>query len=482
MTARRSPLLTFLVTSLALFMVSLDNLVVTTALPVIRRDLGASLAQLEWVVNAYTLTFAVLLLTGAALGDRFGRKRLFVVGISVFTAGSAMAALAPSTDALVLARAIQGLGAALVTPLTLTLLSAAVPPERRGLALGAWGGISGLAIAIGPLVGGAIVDGLDWHWIFWLNVPIGLVVVPLALAFLSESRGRDARLDLPGLALVSSGLFALVWALIHGNGDGWTSGPVLAAFAAAAVLLPAFLVREHTASAPMLPLRLFRSRRFSVANGVSFLMSFGVFGSIFLLAQFFQIVQGYSPFEAGLRTLPWTGMPIIVAPIAGAMSDRIGSRTLLVAGMALMAAGLGWFAALATPTVEYLVLVPALVVAGTGMSLFFAPTANLVLSSVRREEEGLASGANNTIREVGGVFGVAILASVFAAAGSYASPAAFVAGLTPAVWVGAAVVAVGALVAVAIPSRRRETIELELPRVPQRGEPALVLERVGPER
>jgi EmrB/QacA subfamily drug resistance transporter len=482
MTARRSPLLTFLVTSLALFMVSLDNLVVTTALPVIRLDLGASLAQLEWIVNAYTLTFAVLLLTGAALGDRFGRKRLFVIGIAIFTAGSAMAALAPSGDALVVARAIQGLGAAIVTPLTLTLLSAAVAPERRGLALGAWGGISGLAIAIGPLVGGAIVDGLDWHWIFWLNVPIGLLVVPLALAFLTESHGPDGRLDLPGLGLVSGGLFALVWALIHGNGDGWTSGPVLVAFAAAAMLLPAFLVRERTAAAPMLPPRFFRSRRFSVANAVSFLMSFGVFGSIFLMAQFFQLVQGYSPFEAGLRTLPWTGMPIIVAPIAGAMSDRIGSRSLLVAGMALMAAGLGWFAAVATPTIEYLALVPALVIAGIGMSLFFAPTANLVLSSVRREEEGLASGANNTIREVGGVFGVAILASVFSAAGGYASPATFVAGLTPAVWVGAVVAGVGALVALAIPSGRGATIELELPRVPQPGEPALVLETVGRDR
>ena len=477
MPIRRSPLPTFLVTSLALFMVSLDNLVVTTALPVIRRDLGASLAQLEWIVNAYTLTFAVLLLTGAALGDRFGRKRIFVVGIAIFTFGSAMAALSPSGDALVVARAIQGLGAAFVTPLTLTLLSAAVPAERRGLALGAWGGISGLAIAIGPLVGGAIVDGLDWHWIFWLNVPIGLLVIPLALALLQESHGPDGRLDLPGLALASGGLFALVFALIHGNGDGWTSGQVLASFAAAAVLLPAFLVREATAASPMLPLRFFRSRRFSVANAVGFLMSFGLFGSVFLLAQFFQLVQGYSPFEAGLRTLPWTGMPIIVAPIAGALSDRIGSRPLLVAGMSLLAAGLGWFAVVATPTVDYLEIVPAFLIAGIGMSLIFAPTANLVLSSVRREEEGLASGANNTIREVGGVFGVAILASVFSAAGGYASPATFVAGLTPAVWVGAAAVAVGALVALAIPTRRSATISLELPAPAALGDPALVTEQ-----
>jgi len=477
---RRRTLLTFVVTCVALFMVSLDNLVVTTALPVIRADLHANLQQLEWIVNAYTLTFAVLLLTGAALGDRFGRKRMFTIGIAVFTAGSALAALSPNGDVLVIARAIQGTGAAIVTPLTLTILSAAVPPERRGLALGLWGGISGLAIAVGPLVGGAIVDGLDWHWIFWLNVPIGIALVPFALVALRESHGPNASLDIPGLALVSGGLFALVWALIHGNADGWTSSNILAAFAAAAVLLPLFVLRQARSERPMLPLHFFRSRAFSAANGVSFLMSFGVFGAIFLLAQFFQLVQGYSPFEAGLRTLPWTGMPILVAPMAGVLSDRIGSRPLLVAGMALMALGLGWFAAFSSPTVPYPWLVPALVVSGVGMSLFFAPTANLVLSAVRPEEEGLASGANNTIREVGGVFGVAILASVFSANGGYASPQAFVAGLVPALWLGAAVVGVGAIVALAIPGRRRPVIALDLPALPSAGEPAYVREIAGP--
>ena len=289
------------------------------------------------------------------------------------------------------------------------------------------------------------------------------------MSVLEESHGPDGGLDIPGLALASSGLLALVWALIHGNGDGWTSPTIVGAFVAAAILLPAFLVREATAQTPMLPLRFFRNRAFAAANSVSFLMSFGVFGSIFLLAQFFQFVQGYSPLEAGLRTLPWTGMPILVAPIAGVLSDRIGGRPLLVAGMALMAAGLGWFAAAATPTVDYVRLVPALVLAGVGMSLFFAPTANLVLSAVRPQEEGLASGANNTIREVGGVFGVAILASVFSAQGGYASPANFVAGMTPAVWVGAAVVAAGAIVALALPGRRSGVIALDLPEVPAAG-------------
>ena len=451
---RRIALTTFLITSLALFMVSLDNLVVTTALPVIKAELGVSLAQLEWTVNAYTLTFAVLLLTGSALGDRFGRKRVFIAGISIFTLGSAAAALSSTGDTLVMARAIQGLGAAVVTPLTLTLLSAAVPPERRGLALGAWGGIAGLAIALGPLVGGAIVEGVSWQWIFWVNVPIGLLTIPLAAALLVESRGPDARLDVPGLALASSGLLALVWALINGNADGWTSAPIVVALAAAAALLAGFVAWERRTASPMLPPRFFRSRQFSAANGVSFLMSFGMFGSIFLLAQFFQVVQGYSPFEAGLRTLPWTGMPIIVAPIAGALSDRIHPRLILVTGMGLMGAGLAWMAAVVSPTVDYATLVPAFVVAGTGMALFFAPTANLVLSAVRREEEGRASGANNTIREVGGVFGVAVLASVFSAFGGYASPQSFVDGLAPALWVGASLVAAGALAALLIPSRR----------------------------
>jgi len=455
---QRSPrnlaLVTFVVTSIALFMVSLDNLVVTTALPTIKESLGASLSQLQWTVNAYTLTFAVFLLTGAALGDRFGRKRIFTGGVVLFTAGSAAAALAPTGDLLVLARAIQGVGAAFVTPLTLTILSAAVPAERRGLALGAWGAITGLAIALGPLVGGAIAEGLSWQWIFWINVPIGIALVPLAYLLLAESRGPDASIDLPGLGLASTGLLALVWALINGNETGWTSPVIVAAFLAAGVLLGAFFAWEARTPNPMLPLRFFRSRSFSAANGVSLLMSFGMFGSIFLLAQFFQVAQGYSPLEAGLRTLPWTAMPIFVAPIAGVLSDRVGSRPLLVVGMALMAVGLGWIAAVATPTVDYLVLVPAFMLAGIGMSLFFAPTANLVLSAVRPEEEGRASGANNTIREIGGVFGVAVLASVFSANGSYVSPQAFVDGMVPAVWVGAAALAFASIAALAVPGRR----------------------------
>ena len=454
MSQRALTLWTFVVTSVAVFMVSLDNLVVTTALPVIKADLGASLSGLEWTVNAYTLTFAVLLLTGAALGDRFGRKRMFLVGLALFTAGSAAAALAPSIEWLITARALQGVGGAIVTPLTLTILSAAVPPARRGMALGIWGGVSGLAVALGPVVGGAIVEGLSWQWIFWLNVPIGLVLLPIAWSRLSESRGPNRALDLTGLGLASAGLLGVVWGLVRGNEHGWTSLGVAGPIVAGVILLVGFVLWERRAPEPMIPLRFFRSRAFSAANAVSLLMSFGMFGAIFLLAQFFQVVQGYSPLEAGVRTLPWTAMPILVAPIAGVLSDRIGARPLLVAGMALMAGGLAWIAVVTSPTVAYMELVPAFVMAGVGMSLYFAPVANLVLSTVRRSEEGKASGVNNTIREVGGVFGVAVLASVFSALGGYLSPQSFVDGMVAAVWVGAAAVALAAVAAVAIPPKQ----------------------------
>jgi EmrB/QacA subfamily drug resistance transporter len=446
---------TFAISSIALFMAALDNLVVTTALPVIRASFNANLAELEWIVNAYTLTFAVLLLTGAALGDRFGRKRLFIIGLAIFTGGSAVAALSSNVSVLIVARAIQGLGGAILTPLSLTILSAAVPRERRAVALGAWGGIAGLAIAIGPLVGGAISEGLAWQWIFWINVPIGLVAIPLAYARLTETRGPSTRLDLAGLGLASGGLLAVVWGLVRANEQGWTSPEIVGSFVAGLVLLVAFVAWEARSAEPMLPLRLFRSRSFTAANLVSMLMTFGMFGSIFLLAQFFQVVQGYSPFQAGLRTLPWTIMPVFVAPIAGLLSARTGTRPLLVLGMSLQAIALGWMALIITPTVDYGAIVPTFILAGIGMGLFFAPIANVVLSAVRPEEEGKASGANNAIRELGGVFGVAVLASIFSANGGYTSGQAFVDGLVPAMQVGAVVVAAGAVAALGLGGRTR---------------------------
>jgi EmrB/QacA subfamily drug resistance transporter len=444
--------LTLAITGAALFMVVLDNLVVTTALPSIRLDLGASVEQLGWFVNAYTLTFAVLLLPGAALGDRFGRRRVFQLGLALFTLASASAALAQGSGELVAARAVQGAGAALVLPLSLTLLSAAFPAERRGLALGVWSGISGLAVALGPLVGGAVVDGLSWQWIFWLNVPIGIVVLPAARRFLAESHGPRERLDPLGLVLATAGLLGIVWGIVRGNSEGWASTEIVGMLAGGSLLLAAFLVWEAHTDAPMLPLRLFRNRAFAATNVVSLTMSFGVFGSIFLLAQFLQTVQGYSAFHAGLRTLPWTLMPMFVAPVAGVLSDRIGGRPLMALGLALQAIALAWLAAISSVDVAYIRLVVPFALAGTGMALVFAPVANVLLSVVRPEEQGKASGANNAIREVGGALGVAVLAAVFSGSGSYRSGQAFVNGLTPAVWTGAAVLGVGALIALLVPA------------------------------
>ncbi len=468
MKAGTRTLWTFVITSIALFMVVLDNLVVSTALPVIRVDLAASLEELEWTVNAYTLTFAVFVLTGAALGDRFGRKRMFMLGTGLFTAASAAAAMAPSAEWLIAARALQGFGAAIVTPLTLTILSAAVAREKRGLALGAWSGIAGLAVAMGPLVGGAVVDGISWQWIFWLNVPVGIVLLPLA-TLLRESTGPDKALDIPGLALASGGLLGIVWGLIHGNGDGWTSSGILGALLGGVLLLVAFVAWELRTSEPMLPMRFFRDRGFAAANGASLLMYFGMFGSIFLLSQFFQTAQGYSPLGSGLRILPWTLMPMFVAPVAGALSDRIGGRPLMAAGLALQAVGLGWIAAVSTATVGYMSLVGPFILSGIGMALFFAPVANVVLSAVRPQEEGKASGTNNAIREVGGVLGVAVLASIFARYGGYESPQTFNDGLVPALWIGAGVLAAGSAIALLIPHKRRpaEEAELEPELVPQ---------------
>jgi len=445
---------TFVITSIALFMVVLDNLVVSTALPVIRVDLGASIEQLEWIVNAYTFTFAVFLLTGAALGDRFGRKRMFIIGLAIFTGASAMAALAPSTEWLIAARALQGMGGAIVTPLTLTILSGAVSAERRGAALGAWSGIAGFAVAMGPLVGGAVVEGISWQWVFWLNVPVGLILLPLATQ-LRESYGPDKHLDIPGVVLGGLGLLGLVWGLVNGNSDGWTSPRIVGSLAVGAVILAAFVGWELRTKEPMLPMRFFRDRAFSAANGASLFMYFGMFGSIFLLTQFFQTSQGFSPFESGVRVLPWTAMPLIVAPIAGALTDRIGGGRIMATGLALQAIGLAWIAAVTAPDVGYVSLVGPFILSGIGMGMFFAPVAYVVLSAVRPQEEGKASGANNAIREVGGVFGVAVLASLFAHYGGYATSQTFNDGLVPALWVGAVVVGAGFLLALLIPRRQR---------------------------
>jgi len=446
---------TLAIVSIGLFMVVLDNLVVSVALPSIRRDLGASIQTLEWTVSAYVLAYAVLLLTGAALGDRFGRKRMFIAGIALVPASSAAAALAPSIGMLIAARAAQGVGAAIVTPLTLTLLADAFPPARRGIAIGVWSGISGIAVALGPLVGGAVIQAASWHWIFWINVPIGLVLVPLAASRLAESHGSTRRLDLRGLALSSVGLFGIVYGLVRSQSQGWTSPEVVAALAVGVLLVLAFIRYERRTSEPMLPLGFFANRGFAVTNAVSLAMYFGMFGSIFFLSQFLQNVLHNTPLQAGVKLLVWTGATMVVSPLAGFFSERYGSRLFMVAGLGLQAIALGWLAALTGTHQSYASMIGPFVLAGSGMALVFAPAANAVLASVRTDQAGQASGATNAIRELGGVLGIAVLATVFTSHGSYASAQAFVNGLVPAMWVGAAVLATGALIAAALPFSTR---------------------------
>ncbi len=450
------------ITGLALFMASLDNLVVSTALPVIRQHLHAGLSGLEWTVNAYTLTFAVLLLSAAAVGERFGRRRIFVLGIAVFTVASAVAALAPSIGVLVLARAVQGAGGAMIMPLSLTLFSASVPPERRNVALGIWGAIGGAAVALGPLVGGAVTSGWSWQYIFWLNVPVGLVLIPLAWWKLAESRGVRSRLDLVGVALVSVGLFGVVLGLVDGNSHGWTSAVVLSSFAVGVASLMMFLAWELRSDHPMLDMRLFRDRGFTSVNVTAMLFSFGMFGAIFFLVQFLQTVQGLSPLAAGVRILPWTAMPMLLAPVVGQLAERWGGKPLVVTGLTLQAIGLTWLATVTSPTVPYADLVVPFTVCGIGMTLFFVPLASLVLGAVPRSLEGVASGANAAFRELGGVLGIAVLGAIFSSHGSYASGQDYVNGMTVAVYAGAAVVAVGALAAMLVPNRRNRPDQADL--------------------
>jgi EmrB/QacA subfamily drug resistance transporter len=447
---------TLIIVSFGLFMVVLDNLVVNVALPSIRRDFGASVQSLEWVVSAYVLAYAALLLTGAALGDRFGRKRMFIAGVALFTASSALAAVAPSTAVLVEARAAQGIGAAITTPLTLTLLAQAFPPERRGLALGVWSGVSGIAVALGPLVGGAVTELGSWHWIFWINVPVGLVLVPLSLARLQESRGPNVGLDLIGVALGSIGLFGIVFGLVKAQTLGWGAGVVVTSLLAGALVLGAFVRHELRIREPMLPLAFFRDRGFAVTNAVSVSMYFGMFGTIFFMTQYMQNVLGNSPLQAGVKLLAWTGAAMVVSPLAGVFSERFGSRTFMVAGLSLQAIALAWLAGELAIHQSYGSMIAPFVLAGSGMSLVFAPAANAILSAVRTDQAGQASGVTNALRELGGVLGITVLSTVFTSHGSALSPQSFINGLAPAMWVGAGVLLAGALVAAALPFSSRE--------------------------
>ncbi|MBB5781685.1 MFS transporter [Nonomuraea jabiensis] len=451
MSSRGGAVATFLIAGVAAFMTALDNLVVTTALPTIQRQFRASLEGLEWTVNSYTLTYAVCLLTAAVLGDRFGRRRVFVTGLLVFALASAVAASAGSVGVLIAARAVQGIGAALIFPLALTLVVMAVSPGRRGLAMAGFGGMSGLGIALGPWIGGLVVEYGDWHWVFWINVPIGLVLAPLAVRLLSRSRGAHDRLDVRGTLLVTAGLFGVVYGLIRSVQLGWLHAQVVLPILAGLAVLGTFVWWEQRAVFPIIPPRLFRSRGFTLSNAVALLVQGGMFGAVFLLTQFLQNALGHSPLRAGAMTLPWTMMPLLVAPLAGMFGDRIGPRRLLTAGALLQAAALAWFAVVSTREVPYGMLLPGMVVAGVGMGLFFALAARVTMDFVSKDEEGLASGVNNAMRQFGVVLGVAVLSAVFAATGSYSSPEPFVAGLRPALWAGTAIVLLGAIAAILVP-------------------------------
>ncbi|GAA1527848.1 EmrB/QacA subfamily drug resistance transporter [Agromyces terreus] len=446
--------LVLLASALPMFMATLDNLVMTNALPVLHAEFGASVEELQWFMNAYTLAFASTILMAVALGDRYGRRTVFVLGIVVFTLSSAFAALATDPGQLIAARALQGFGAAAIMPLSLTLLAGSVSLARRPLAIGIWGGVAGLGVAVGPLIGGAVIEGMSWQAIFWINVPVGVISVALALLALPNSFGARLRADVVGLLLSGIGLLALVYGIVRGNDAGWDSGEVLAGLIGGGILLLAFLAWERRAKAPLLPLRLFRDRSFSIANVVGFGFSFGAFGSIFILIQFLQVVQGASPFEAAVQTSPWTLAPMVVAPLAGIFASRIGTRTLIVAGLVMLGGALLWLTPLLEADVAYASYVAPFLIAGAGMGLVFAPSATAVLATMAPDDHAKASGTNSMVREVGVALGIAVSTAVFTGAGGQLVPDLYTIGAQPAVVVGGAVVLATAIAAMLLPAGR----------------------------
>ena len=404
----------------ALFMIMLDNTVVNVALPSIQKDLGASISGLEWTVNAYTLTFAVLLVTGGRLGDLFGRRAMFLFGVVTFGASSAFIGASQSEAWLVAGRAIQGIGAAFMMPATLSIISNVFPPHERGKAIGTWAGVSALALAIGPVVGGFLVENVSWQSIFFLNVPVAALAVVVTLFAAPESRDESATqsVDLPGVATITIGLAALVLALVEGNGWGWGSGRIIALLSVAAVGLVGFAVAETRVANPMVDFRFFRSTSFLGANIVAFIVSFAMLAMFFFLALYMQNVRGYSPLQAGVRFLPSTAVIILAGPVAGRLSDRIGPRPLMALGLTLTAISLFWQGHLAVDT-SYAFLAGAFVLMGLGMGLIMSPMSTAAMNAVDATKAGVASGVLSMSRMVGGTFGVAVMGALISGLGRH---------------------------------------------------------------
>jgi EmrB/QacA subfamily drug resistance transporter len=444
----------------ALFMIMLDNTVVNVALPSIQRDLGIGLSELEWTVNAYALTFAVLMLSGGKLADFFGRKRVFLLGLVFFTLSSLACGLATTGEMLIGARTAQGVGAALMLPATLSIISATFPPRQRGMAIGIWAGVSAMALAIGPLIGGLVTEHIDWSWIFFLNVPIGVVGLIVGWFVIRESRDTSAeqRLDIPGLLASGIGLFALTFALIEANSYGWTDPVIVGLFVLSAAALAAFVLLELHQRAPMLDLSLFRSSTFAGANVVALLVTLAMFGVFFFMSIYMQNILGYSATKTGAAFLPMTILIILIAPIAGKSSDRIGSRALMTVGMLCLAASLAIFSRLGLDS-NFWDFFPGLIVGGFGMALVMTPMTAAALGSVPVEKSGVGSGVLNTFRQVGGALGIAVMGAIVASyvdlGNGRPDPSSFIDGFQVALRVSVGFALLGAVVAVATIRKHR---------------------------
>lgn len=452
---------TIIIVSIVSFMTGLDVLVLMTALPTLRLELHTNAAHLGWTINAYEIGFAALILTGAALGDRFGRRLLFAVGVLIFTVGSAWAALSHSIDVLIAARAFQGIGSGVATALATALISAATPPEKRGAAFGIWGAVTGMAIALGPLVGGAIVQWLSWHWIFWINVPIGIALIGLTFWLISESKGEVLPIDFAGLVLSTVGVVAISQALIRGGDSGWTSPSVLFGIIGGVVVLVAFVLWEHRARSPMMPLSMFRNLSFTGGCGAGFAMGVALYGNTFIFAQYLQFALHNDALGVGIRLLPWVSLTPLVSPITGVLTDRIGERPLVILGFVLFAGAFFIIGPMAKSGVGYGTLIGPLLIAGIGVPMTFVAMISAVMRSVEPARFGVASGVSMTIRQVGAVFGVAIAVAVFSSYGDFTSPAKFIDGFSPAV----IVLAVATLLGV-VPSLFIRPLPAPIPAVP----------------